>query len=101
MGIEIKLDDHSDKVMQALKNYSEAALEAVGNQAVSYAKQNITEARRVDTGTLRNSINHKVVESEKAVYIGSNQSYAIYNELGTGIYAEGGKGRKSPYTLEP
>ena len=101
MGIEIKLDDHSDKVMQALKNYSEAALEAVGNQAVSYAKQNITEAGRVDTGALRNSVSHQVVKGENAVYIGTNQSYAIYNELGTGIYAEGGKGRKSPHTLEP
>ena len=38
--------------------------------------------------------------SEEAVYIGTNTKYAIYNEYGTGIYAEGGKGRKSPWVYK-
>lgn len=92
-----KLIDHSDEVNRRLDSAIEAALEAIGNQAVSHAKSNITEAGRVDTGTLRNSISHHVEESEKAVYVGTNVEYAIYNEFGTGVYAEGGRGRKSPW----
>ena len=48
-----------------------------------------------DTGRLRNSITHAV--KEDAVYIGSNLSYAPFVELGTGIYASDGQGRKSPW----
>ena len=81
----------------AVKEAVEAALEAVGLQAEGYAKANIAAAGRVDTGELRNSVTHQVEESEQAVYIGSNLEYAIYNEVGTGIYAEGGGGRKDPW----
>lgn len=89
--------DRSGEVLQALYWQAQAALEACGQQAVSHAKQNITAAGRVDTGAMRNSVNHKVVASESACYVGTNQEYAIYNELGTGIYAEGGRGRKTPW----
>ena len=95
-NIDFTLDDHSDAVINALKRQTLAALEAVGNQAVSHAKEVITSEGRVDTGALRNSVDHKVLEGEKAVYIGTNQDYAIYNEYGTGIYADGG-GRTSPW----
>lgn len=97
---DVKIIDHSDEVLKALSEAEEAALEAMGQQGVSYAKTNITEAGRVDTGALRNSISHLVVEKETAVYIGTNMEYAIYNELGTGIYAEGGRGRKSPWAYQ-
>lgn len=50
----------------------------------------------VDTGRLRNSISHAV--SGDDVYIGTNvQPYAIFVELGTGIYASDGQGRQSPW----
>lgn len=95
---EIKIAaDHSGDVLQALYWQAQAALEACGNQAVSHAKQNITVASRVDTGAMRNSMNHKVVASEYTCYVGTNQEYAIYHEYGTGIHAEGGKGRKTPW----
>lgn len=95
---EIKINtDNSRQVLDALYWQAQAALEACGNQAVSHAKQNITAASRVDTGAMRNSLNHKVVASELACYVGTNIEYGIYNELGTGIYADGGKGRKTPW----
>ena len=96
--MEFRLVDHSDEVLRALESQEEAALEAVGNQGVSHVKQVITRESRVDTGAMRNSITHQVVMNEKAVYIGTNSPYAVYNEYGTGIYAEGGKGRKTPWT---
>lgn len=52
--------------------------------------------KAVDTGNLRNSITHKVLENE--VYIGTDVEYAIYVELGTGKYAEGG--RQDPWVYQ-
>lgn len=99
--IDVKVETHADLFKDAVKEAVEAALEAVGLQAEGYAKANITakipRGSNVPSGTLRNSITHQVEESEQAVYIGSNLEYAIYNEVGTGIYAEGGGGRKDPW----
>jgi HK97 gp10 family phage protein len=69
----------------------QAALEAIGIVAESYAKRSAP----VDTGTLRNSISHAVKEND--VYIGTNQPYAAFVEYGTGIYASDGQGRQSPW----
>lgn len=90
--------DHSDEVKAALDDAIKAALEAVGNTAVSHAKNNLTAAGRVDHGNLRGSISHAVDPDENAVYIGTNTEYAIYNELGTGIYIPGG--RQSPWAYK-
>ncbi len=87
--------DNSQEVLNELERLTQAALEACGQQAVSHAKQNITFAGRVDTGAMRNSMNHTV--NGDTCYVGTNQEYAIYNEFGTGIYADGGKGRKTPW----
>ena len=69
----------------------QAALEAIGIVAESYAKMKTP----VDTGTLRNSISHAVKGDD--VYIGTNQPYAPFVEYGTGIYASDGQGRKTPW----
>lgn len=65
----------------------------------SQAKANVTAAGRVDTGRLRDDINYKLVKDEHytggmASQIGSPEEYAIYNEFGTGEFAENGAGRK-------
>ena len=49
---------------------------------------------------MRNSITHEVETGEKAVYVGTNISYAAFHELGTGIHAEGGGGRKTPWAYQ-
>ena len=95
MNVHVELIDNSDKIKDALETQLKAALEACGLQGESYAKENITAAGRVDTGALRNSISHSV--SEDTVYIGTNVEYAVYHEMGTGIYAEGGGGRQTPW----
>ena len=91
----VTLTDNSEEILRALEVQMDAALEAVGNQAVSHAKQNITKADRVDTGALRNSINHHVWGD--TCYIGTNNSYAAYHEFGTGLFADNGQGRKTPW----
>ena len=39
-------------------------------------------------------------EREPAAIIGTNNEYAAYVELGTGIYAEGGGGRPTPWVYQ-
>ncbi|HFI0101547.1 TPA: HK97-gp10 family putative phage morphogenesis protein [Streptococcus suis] len=47
-----------------------------------------------DTGNLREHISHMVDRQELIGYVGTNVSYAIYVEFGTGEFAEKGNGRK-------
>lgn len=88
--------DNTDEILRDLETKVQAALEACGQQAVSHAKQNITAAGRVDTGAMRNSVNHLV--EDDTCYVGTNNEYATYNELGTGIYFGGG--RTSPWSYK-
>lgn len=100
MDTEVVIITNKDAFKEAAAESIQAALEAIGLDAVGNAQEIITAEGRVDTGALRNSIAYNVETEEKAVYIGSNLEHAIYNEVGTGIYAEGGGGRKDPWMYE-
>ena len=52
----------------------------------------------VETGTLRRSITHEV--NDDTVYIGTNLEYAPYVEYGTGLFAEKGDGRQTPWKYQ-
>lgn len=93
-NMDITIIDNSGEVLKELEAKMQKALEEVGITAEGHAKQ---AAPVGDTGRLRNSISHAVKSSENAVYIGTNVPYAPYVELGTGIYASDGQGRKSPW----
>ena len=93
----VRIIDHTEELMEATREAAIRALEAVGIQAQSHAVQNLKKAKRVDTGRLSGSITHIVEPFEPAVYVGTNVEYAIYNEVGTGIYAADGNGRKTPW----
>lgn len=84
----VTFNDYSDEVLQAFDEACLRALERCGLQAEGYAKDLVP----VDTGNLRNSISHKVVDSEPAAYIGTNAEYAGYVEFGTGRYSSIGGG---------
>ena len=88
--------DNSAAVEAAFDAALAAGLEKCGLVAEGYAKK----LQIPDTGNLRNSITHVVDEDEPAVYIGTNVEYAPYVELGTGIYAEGGGGRPTPWVYQ-
>lgn len=95
MSIEIKITKNDAAKVREMKNILVArALEAVGLQAENYASM----LSPVDTGNLKNSINHQVQNSEEAVYVGTNVEYAPYQELGTRRMkaANGGKGFLRP-----
>lgn len=94
MAISFKFVGHANEVLTAFDNACHKALERCGAQAEGYAQ----DLCPVDTGSLRNSISHKVVEDEKTVYVGTNQEYAPYVELGTGVYYPGG--RPTPWAYQ-
>lgn len=85
--------DHSREVLEALTTQKEAALEAIGQAAEGFAKANLTQFPRVDTGRLRNSVSHTTDEDN--AYVGTNVEYAPYVEFGTGPYAEDANGSRS------
>ena len=93
ISVQIK-DINTKLIKQATEEAVYRALEAVGMQAESYAKGLCP----VDTGNLRNSITHEVVD-EKTVAIGSPVEYAAYVETGHRT-ATGGQVAPQPY-LEP
>ena len=81
---DVRIDDHSKEYLNQVASDLETALEAVGLHIEGEAKEELENTpRRIDTGNLRNSITHKVVDSEKAVYIGTNVEYALYVHEGT------------------
>ena len=108
---DIKITDNSGEILRAFENQLAVALEAVATQAESHAKQVITDTlvyghidvtkygekdnSRVDTGRMRNSVAHTVVNHD--AYIGTNLEYAVYHELGTGVYASQPGGRQTPW----
>ena len=99
-------EDNREEILRDLELRITAGLEAAGQQAVSYAKNNITAGTPrnqsswyTGKGTLRNSIAHTV--RDNTCYVGTNLEYAIYNEYGTGKYADGGKGRKGWWVFVP
>lgn len=60
--ITVTIDDHSGEVLAALENAIERGAMAIGEKAVTYAKDNLTRQNAVDTGRLRNSITYAVKE---------------------------------------
>lgn len=108
---DLTFTDNSGDVLKQLEAVTNAALEAVGLAAEAHAKEGApvgttrsTGIKNYHGGSLRKSLTHKVVGGE--VYVGTNMSvmyrgrrisYPIFVEYGTGIYADGGKGRQTPW----
>ena len=94
---DFELKDNSYEFKVELGNKLAKALNSIGIKAENHAKDIITKEDRIDTGTLRNSISHTV--QGNTAYIGTNVEYAVYHEIGTGVYLDKayGKGRQTPW----
>ena len=102
---KVKLESHVAEFKAEMERRIPIVLEAVGQEAEGDAMETLRNRIGksewyVPTGTLMNSITHQVVESEDSVYIGTNVEYAPYVEYGTGIYADNGAGRKTPWAYK-
>lgn len=85
--MEVKITDNSDLVLEEFQSACLRSLERCGLKAEGYAK----DLCPVDTGNLKNSISHKVIDGDPSVVIGTNSQYGAYVELGTGMYVSGGR----------
>lgn len=90
--LDVEIINNKEAILEAFHEQIKRGLESIGQTAEGYAQENCIN---VDTGRLRNSISHAVVENE--VQIGTNVEYAPYIEYGTGIYASEGGGRQTPW----
>lgn len=80
--MDVQFTDNSAAVLEALREAVGRSLERMGQAAEDHAK----DYAPVDTGHLRDSIQHAVADDEQAVYIGTKDEdvdYAKYQELGT------------------
>ena len=99
MNVKIEIKSNRELFERASQEAIENAMEQCGFLAEAYAQTELTKKKAVDTGALRNSIAHQVADSDKStvMYVGTNQEYAIYVEMGTGKFVEGG--RQTPWAF--
>ncbi len=91
MGIEYH--NNTSKVNDEIQARINKALDEVGGIIKAAAKENVTSK---GTGHLRDSIAKQTIGTgdKTVVQIGSPLDYAVYQEFGTGEFAENGAGRK-------
>ena len=101
-NFSLQFTDNSNLTIEQFEQACAAALEEVGQRCETYASLNApvgstesTNIQHYSGGTLRQSITHVVNGYE--VYVGSDLYFAPFVEYGTGIYADDGKGRQSPW----
>ena len=93
MADNFTFKDNRPAVMSRLDQFVEKALTSAG----MVLEANINPLIPVDTTALLISLKYEVDISKKTMYIGVNEPYAIYVEFGTGVFAENGGGRKTPW----
>lgn len=87
------------KAFNAKGKEIETSLDVAMNAASLFVAGAAKKITPVDTSLLRNSITNRVkkIKGRTTGEVGTSNEYAAYREFGTGIYAEGGKGRKTPW----
>lgn len=93
MNFDFTLTDNSAEAMAEFEAKCQRVLEKCGLAGERFAKQLAPVSP--GGGNLRNSITHQVREHD--AYIGTDNEYAIYQEVGTGIHATLGGGRDTPW----
>ena len=91
--MSVVFKDFTKIVLDKIQETSETFLEEVGGEIESQTKRNT----KVDTGKTKNSWEHVVNTDKMEVQIGSRYKNALWEELGTGIYALNGDGRKTKW----
>ncbi len=100
--LDLEIIDYSKEVSAEVQQAIERGLEACAIQAEGHAKDILKSGLTKNvgnwetTGRLLNSIKGEVFDGDTLV-VGARVDYAIYHEVGTGIYAEDGNGRQTPW----
>jgi hypothetical protein len=96
MGIKVEFTDNTALIAAEIEEAADTFLMEAGGEIAGRAAEN----SRVDTGQLKKSWSYRLVPFASAVEIGSPLENAIWEEFGTGRYAENGDGRKTPWMYE-
>ena len=91
--MNVEFHDFSRIVLQRINETGENFLEEAGGVIERQVKQNT----KVDTGQTKGSWTHEVNADKMEVIIGSPNINALYEELGTGIYALNHDGRQTKW----
>ena len=91
--MSVVFKDFTKIVLDKIHETGETFLEEVGGEVEAQTKRNT----KVDTGKTKNSWEHVVNTDKMEVQIGSRYKNALWEELGTGIYALNGDGRKTKW----
>lgn len=101
---DIKFTDNTPRLLEALDSWAERVLTIWGMTVQDYAQLLVPTGTAESTGiegyvggALKQSLTFALDLAKKTVTIGSNLLYSIWVELGTGIFAEKGNGRKTPW----
>jgi hypothetical protein len=101
---DIKFTDNTPRLLEALDSWAERVLTLWGMTVQDYAQLLVPTGTAESTGiegyvggALKQSLTFALDLAKKTVTIGSNLLYSIWVELGTGIFAEKGNGRKTPW----
>ena len=93
--MSVEFQDNRARVIGVLNDAVTAYLYEAGGELTSQVKRNT----RVDTGQLKGSWGYAVDEENGECVVGSTLQNAIWEEFGTGEFADGNKGRKdTPWT---
>lgn len=104
---DIKLEDNVPQLHEALEDWVERVLTLWGMKIVDYATLLVPTGTADSTGiegyvggALKQSLTYITDAASRTVTVGSALLYALYVELGTGIFAEKGDGRKTPWVWQ-
>ncbi len=100
-NIDLNVAELQKRVDQVVKQFPEAGEQCIERACLIVEGQS-RENCPVDLGTLRESITHKTVRKRGEVegYVYTNEEYAPHVEFGTGIYADNGQGRQTPWVYK-
>ena len=96
---DVEFKDYSINVKNVLKETAISFLQEAGDEIVSQVARNYDSAGRVKTGQTKGSFDTKVDSVGLEATVGSTYQNAIWEEYGTGIYAESG-GRQTPWKYQ-
>lgn len=101
---DIKVTDNTPQLLEALDSWSERVLTLWGMTVQDYAQLLVPTGTADSTGiegyvggALKQSLTFVLDLAKKTVTIGSDLFYSLLVELGTGVFAEKGNGRKTPW----
>lgn len=94
--ITIKVHSNRSLVESEFSSAVNSMLNELGEAATKHAKDNCP----VDTGYMKRQLKHKRQDENSEIVGTANVDYSVYVELGTGIYAENGNGRKTPWRYQ-